>query len=333
MKYIIDIDGIKYSFCAENITDYRIKLKEYLKTKPLNKRTKNLIPDLYRYLHHGWMQPILFSLETMAWGRWGYWMEINLNQCLPNRAIPEIYFHRDEETFKHLEDVLNCIPNDGFWNSYGNSHKVMDYLLDWLLFAFGSSNQKTLPQEPHGCEGASMRLYQVFCLDKLIGYPYDYFGDLFSEARFGENLGFFPTPLEVCDLMAMILSTKEDESSEDIRDRTAFDPCIGTGRTLLYQSNSCLRGYGQELNPLCVKACLVNFFMYAPWYAAALPLEYLQANPVSGIKSFIEPDEPNNAIAQWAAKQYGYHNSTPVLGEKEDVFLTGRVATNILKLE
>lgn len=324
MKHTIDIDGVKYFFFSEEIMSYRIELKKYLKTKPLKTRRKNLIHDLDRDLYHGWMQPILFLLETMAWGRWAYWMEIKLNERLPDRPIPGIQFQRDEDTFNHLEDVLNCIPNNVSWKSLGNSYKAMDYLLDWLLFAFGSSHQKTLPKEPYGCEGASMRLYQVFCLDQLIGYPYDYFGDLFSEVRFGESLGFFPTPLDLCNLMTRIL-VDEEELEGDIRDRKAFDPCIGTGRTLLYQSNHCLRAYGQDLNPLCVKACLVNFFMYAPWYAAALPPEYL--------RNVIEPEEPNAAIAAWASKQYGQHDSLSPLGEKEDSFLVVRVAKNILNLD
>lgn len=346
MKHEIDIDGAKFSFYTENPGIYRNQLRKWLKTKPLEKRKQNLIPDLEKDLYHGWMRPALWELETMAWGRWAYWMEINLNGFLPERPIPEINFRRDEETFKHLDDVLDCIPIHGSWKSFGNSYKAMNYFLDWLLFAFGSGCQTTLPEEPAGCEGASMRLYQVFCLNQLIGYPYDYLGDLFVDVKVGDNLGFFPTPIEVCELMSRIVG-REDEL-KDTRNRKVYDPCLGTGRTFLLQSNYCLAGYAQEINPLCIKAAKVNFFMYAPWYAAALPLEYLRISPTrlhklllslihgddhvspENPQSFLPPEEPKAAFADFLRKQY-YSESNVLKPLEENTSLTFSVARHILR--
>ena len=43
---------------------------------------------------------------------------------------------------------------------------------------------------------------------------------------------------------------------------------------LLHTSNYSVCLYGQDINPVCVKATLVNGYLYAPWLA--LPLAWLR---------------------------------------------------------
>ena len=77
------------------------------------------------------------------------------------------------------------------------------YFLQWLLFGFGDPSQLEEPKEP--AAGASMRLYQYFDLAYLILFPWDYFGDLLAENRYGRESAFYPTPHCVVDAMAQIV--------------------------------------------------------------------------------------------------------------------------------
>jgi hypothetical protein len=52
---------------------------------------------------------------------------------------------------------------------------------------------------------------------------------------------------------------------------STLDPCLGTGRMLLHASNYSLRLYGQDINETCVKASLVNGYLYAPWMVKPFP--------------------------------------------------------------
>jgi hypothetical protein len=139
--------------------------------------------------------------------------------------------------------------------------------MDWLLYGFGYSGQPTLPSEPSGCEGASMRLYQYFNLAWPICYPWDYFGAILAANQHGRSLGFYPTPMAVVDVITrMTINDKGDN-----RCKKVADPCLGTGRMLLYASNYCLRLYGQDINPTVIKASLVNGYLYAPWLVKPFP--------------------------------------------------------------
>jgi len=115
-------------------------------------------------------------------------------------------------------------------------------------------------------QGASDRLYQVFILETLLAYPHDYFGDILAQNHHGRHLGFYPTPIEVCELMARMTM-----GGEDARTRSVCDPCVGTGRLLLTASNFSYRLYGCDINPTVIKATLINGYLYAPWLVRPFP--------------------------------------------------------------
>lgn len=239
-------------------------------------------PNLQRELKHGWMvnirtdpadiatSPILFELETLAWGRWDYLARTVLAGKLLDEPIPQIDWDAGASRCaegeggaarNHLEKCLDLIPKYGGWLGW-NSWTNFDYFLDWLLYAFGHPGQPELPQEPSGCEGASMRLYQYFNLAWLIAYPWDYFGAILALNGHGKRLGFYPTPMSVCTMMAQMTMGLD---GEDCRAKTTMDCCLGTGRMLLVASNYSMRLSGQDINPTVIKASLVNGYLYAPW--------------------------------------------------------------------
>ena len=291
-------------------SDFRKQLAEYKKANPDKKR--KIDPDLKRDLEHGWLLNYLMPLESMVWGRWAYWVHIQQFKKLPKEGIPQIEFNcgngnsaegGDSIAMKHLDECLSLICKYGSWQGWSGAN-ILEYFLDWLLYGFGSQTQKELPKELNGCEGASMRLYQYFDLSYLVAYPWDYFGYLFSESNIGKGSAFFPTPHTTVQFMTMI--TMGSPSDQDSRLFSVCDPCVGTGRMLLYTSNYSMRGYGQDINPFCVKATMVNCYLYAPWFAkpltvidnlakeaealTGLSLEFQSLVKNKSLQSLIDPD-------------------------------------------
>jgi len=225
-------------------------------------------PYLHRELSHGWMLPMLLHLDDCLWGRWDYWANLYCAEHLSQQPIPRLQFLDVPHTAtrKMLEASLNCIPRHGSWQTWG-SWTYVSYFLEWLLYGFGHKAQSELPEEHTGCEGASMRLYQVFCLDAMLLWPHDYFGSLLADSSYGKAQGFYPTPHPICEFMTQMLC----DGQGDLRAQTCCDPCVGTGRFLLHASNHLLRLYGMEIDPVLCQATLVNAYLYAPWLARPIP--------------------------------------------------------------
>jgi hypothetical protein len=57
------------------------------------------------------------------------------------------------------------------------------------------------------------------------------------------------------------------------RSEICNDPCVGTGSLLQAQSNYRLCGVGQDIDELPLKCALVQFYLYAPWFA--IPIWWL----------------------------------------------------------
>jgi hypothetical protein len=232
-----------------------------------NKKARLLDKNLVRDLQHGWLLQYLLPLESMLHGRWEYWTRCQMSPGrLPDEPIPVIDFGGNGDEAKAartmLETALGSITQSGGsngWMGWSGSQNVA-YLLDWLLFGFGHNGQKELPEEPRGCEGASMRLYQLFDLSPLLLWPYDHWAELLAEVKHGQGSGFFPTPHHVVEVM-----TRMTMSQGDHRMETVCDCCLGTGRMLLHASNYSLRLYGQDIDTTVLKGALVNGYLYAPW--------------------------------------------------------------------
>lgn len=235
-----------------------------------------------RPLERGWLLPHLIRADDIAWGRWEHWTHTLMAGRLLQEPIPRISWCTPGDpghamTRKMWTGCLNAIENayqtgDDWmgWSSW--SH--FNYLLDWLLFAFGDRTQPELPKEPS--PGACARLYQVFTLECAMAWPYDHFGDLLAENAHGRHNGFYPTPMHLVDLMAKLTfgdpcQVSPEDEGLDPRLQTFCDPCVGTGRMPLCASNHvyCLHGMDKDLT--VVKATLVNGYLYAPWLVKPFP--------------------------------------------------------------
>jgi len=228
--------------------------------KPRQPKRLEPPPDV----QHGWMLPYLLDADEFLWRRWHHWYETALaGQVVA--PIPQIEWQRHDAGFKMLDRSLAVISKHGDWRGWG-SWSAFDYFLDWLLFGFGHKGQPQLPEEKDDFEGANVRLYQVFNLETLLAYPYDYLGDMLAENHHGRHLGFYPTPMELCELMARMII-----GDEDARTKSVCDPCVGTGRLLLSASNFSYRLHGCDINPTVIKATLINCYLYAPWLVRPFP--------------------------------------------------------------
>lgn len=222
------------------------------------------VKQIHRDLPHGWLLPYLWPIESTLYGRWEYWQECceSIGE-LPDKGIPQMDFQDlpHPGVRRMLEDCLDAI---GDWQGW-DSGKVFSYFFDWLLYGFGHDDAPNLPKEPS--PGASMKLYQLFDLGALLLWPYDYWGDLLAENKMGKQQGFFPTPHCIVNLITRMTMPME----EDLRLKDFNDPCLGTGRFPLYASNHSLRLTGQDINPMMVKATLVNGYCFAPWLVKPIP--------------------------------------------------------------
>ena len=223
-------------------------------------------PTLKRDLQPGFLLPYLLDFDAMTYGRWEYWFEAAEKGALPDRPIPQVDWQPPyPRARKMLETTLDLIPRYGSWQSMGG-WEYLRYLLRWMLWGFGHPGYGE-PEETDGCEGASMRVYQALNICALALWPADYFGDLMAENAYGRRQGFFPTPMDVCQMMTGMLM----DTGEDLRAKTVCDPAVGTGRFLLAASNYSLRLYGQDIDPTMCMATLVNGYLLAPWLARPLP--------------------------------------------------------------
>lgn len=228
-------------------------------------------------LKHGWLLPYVLATDEFLWRRWDHWLQTaQARKIIAN--IPRIQWQKDQAAFKMLEHCLSNITRYGDWRGWG-SWSVFEFFLDWLLYGFGDGSQTSLPDEKDEYSGASQRLYQVFNLETLIAYPYDYFGDILAENSFGRESGFFPTPMEVAELMAAM-----NFGTEDFRAKTVCDPCVGTGRMLLCASNWSYRLFGSDINSTVIKACVVNGYLYAPWLVKPFGFFDAEDKPVQNLK-------------------------------------------------
>lgn len=274
---------------------------KYFEFKQKQKHRK-IDPNLKRNLNPGWLLTYLYPIETAAWGRWKYWAlcqampqqalerwkfesalalaegrkekhppDFVVEATLPDEPIPQIEWGRlSTEAETMLHSTLDCIPRSGSWLGY-SATDYLNYFLDWALYGFGHPAYRELPKEPGRCVGASMRLYQLFDLTPLLLYPGDYMGGVVSDA-IGKNgargSGFFPTPIEISELIAKMIFAQEDNKFNRIA--PINEPAVGTGSMLLTASNYSLCAIGQDINPLILKCALFQFYLYAPWYACPI---------------------------------------------------------------
>lgn len=211
-------------------------------------------------LERGWLLPYLLALDRIFYGRWDYWLR-TLDAGKPlDEPIPQITFdsHYRNEATKNLRDCIKIIQASGH-----GAHEAWCAFIDWLLWGFGSDLIPEFP--PRINESASWRLYTTFNLGLIMQEPGDYMAwgscELGGMAK-GNGNGYFPTPMNVCMMMAQMQMTSADKS------KTVADPCVGTGSMLLAASNFSLRLYAQDISLNMVKMCTVNGYIFMPWLIA-----------------------------------------------------------------
>lgn len=250
---------------------------ERLRNELIKYKPQKIDPNLKRDLKHGWLIPYLLKTDSYTWKRWDYWLRTMEAEKLLDEPIPQIEFYcggnraegLNSPLMRHLEKCLNLISQHGSWQGW-SGWQYFDYFLDWLLFGFGHPGHPKLPKEPAGAEGVSMQLYQTYDLHWQLLFPWDYWGGILAENNHGKYLGFYPTPHNVVKFMSLMLF-EGPESQTDHRMQTVCDPCLGTGRMLLYASNYSLRLFGMDINPTVIKSSLVNGYLYAPWMVKPFP--------------------------------------------------------------
>ena len=271
----------------------------HFRNQPYKQKKKQaLIPNLKRDLKPGWLLTILAQIDRCLWGRWDYWAlcqavpahawmrwkmepmlailenrkpenlpKFVIEETLPAEPIPQIEWQHSPTAEAMLDNTLNCIPQHGEWKTW-SAWDYLEFFLDWVLFAFGHPAYKMLPKEPAGCEGASMRLYQMFDLSILMLYPEDYMGRLLPQIcgkTAQKSSGFYPTPLALCQFISKLVSGDKTERISSFN-----EPACGTGALMLAQSNYCLSGIGQDIDPTLLKCALFQFYMFSPWLAVPI---------------------------------------------------------------
>ncbi|MGB3204352.1 MAG: hypothetical protein WBB28_05125 [Crinalium sp.] len=318
-----------------NIPDYshtaREQLRHVMRTKYQGNFNKKLDPNLKRELQHGWLLSYIGEIDRLLWGRWDYWAQCNvmpehaysrlkmepalalienrpiealpkfvIEETLPKEPIPQITWEYSASVSKMLDRTLDGISNSSTWRSWGSCWDYIRYFLKWAFYGLGHPKQPELPPEPRHCEGASMRLYQLFDAGLMLLFPEDYWGRLIPEITSKSSQqasGFYPTPLHIMEFMTQIVSTKEDDRASSF-----YEPCVGTGSAMLAMSNHCLSGVGQDIDPLLLDCALFQMYLYAPWMA--VPIWWL-GNTDLLLGNSLSAEIPTSINAKYWYQQWG----------------------------
>jgi len=211
---------------------------------------------------HGWMVPLLMEMDAKTHRRWQWWAPALETRKIPEGPIPQISFESDgsrgvAETQRMISWCLDGIQ-------CGDRKEALRYLIAWLAWSLGIESE--MPDGTRVDKHASAILYQRFVLDMFVVYPFDHLGDALCEAEHGQGKrsnAFYPTPMSLVVLMSGLTYGMQD--SEQTKLKPAYDPTMGTGRTLLVASNHSLFLYGQDIDALVLSVAKINFMIYAPW--------------------------------------------------------------------
>lgn len=204
----------------------------------------------------GWLLPYLVDIDAHFSGRWAYWTDTLLNGAPLDQPIPRIDF-LDQPNPQALKCLTDCLKA---YNRY--DFRLSDFL-EWLLWGFGEGEER-----PRITADANEFLYRTFNLGPLLQHPHDYIGHILTKEKAGywnNPNAFYPTPHCVCHAMAEMTFADALKKGEDLKTKSVLDPCVGTGRMLMYASNYSLFLHGIDIDRTCVNACKVNGFLYMPW--------------------------------------------------------------------
>ncbi len=203
----------------------------------------------------GWLLPYLYMIDSGKIGRWQYWLKALDEKAIPSDPIPYIDFLQSPDR-RAEENLKKCLQG----SIYGFD---MSGFLEWILWGFGEGDQRSKISAK-----ANEYLYRTFNLGLMIHYPHDYMGHLLAQKKAGfwnNPNAFFPTPHSICKLMTDMQLGQQANKIGDVKTKKVLDPCVGSGRMLMYASNHCLFLYGNDVDRDCVMACKINGYLYMPW--------------------------------------------------------------------
>jgi hypothetical protein len=177
------------------------------------------------WTYRGWLLPYLALCEShpLVSPRYEYVARTLAAGKLLDEPIPQCKFLGENTTetkegMKMLEKMVD-IATRGSGYSRG-----IEAVCEWLGFAVGVTDK---PSEIKRQDQEQM--YRNFDAGKWQIAPTDYIGEYMAQAGIGKAAAFFPTPMGICTMMAMI----NFAPGEDHRTKLTSDCAVGTGRTLL----------------------------------------------------------------------------------------------------
>lgn len=220
--------------------------------------------------------------------RWSYHLRTLEAGELLDEPIPPIRFVSAESPeaaagAKEFRKWLDIIYHDT------GSLSAFPALLEWLAWGLA------VTREPSRLAPAMQeKLYRGVNLEPLLKTPADYLGSVYQDTRSNKfnNTGFFATPMQVVEMMALIVNGEPGET--DRRREKTCDPCVGSGRFLLSASNYSLCLLGMDIDATCVLMTKINGAFYAPWLAFPFSDELLTKNWVQ-VNEPGKPQKPSKA--------------------------------------
>lgn len=220
--------------------------------------------------YRGWLlyYRLLLEAHPGVGKRWDYWCRTMATGSVLPEPIPQIHFAEaaDPSVFKQIERWVRLV------DSHASGWSAIDKLIDWLLWGMGH-----LPKPPDLPEALSQELYRQVDIGPMLLKPHDYLGEWIALQKGNWNpRAFYPTPHTVVEMMVRM----QVNDSEDARDKTVMDPCVGSGRMLMHASNFSLRLYGIDIDPSLVKLTYLNGAFYVPWILRPFPTAFFRKREI-----------------------------------------------------
>jgi hypothetical protein len=238
----------------------------------------------------GWLVPLLVEGDPIfGHNRIDWWCRVEMSGALPPEPIPPIHWREVMETTvrENLRELSAAVAErDGgpplspagalkhlyaLIDAMGGGWECLTYLIRWLAHGLAVGQDTARPRAyGSATEEWDALLYKRFELGRLQAADADVLGWILSEQH-GKGVwnknAYFPTPSNVCHLMAEIVMGGDPplEDGRDVRLASVLDPCVGTGRMLMAASNRSVNLYGVDIDGTMVDACAVNGALFVPW--------------------------------------------------------------------
>lgn len=217
--------------------------------------------------------------------RWAWWMACLLNRKVGDWQIPRINFSEtsSQSPYEPLWRARYPDMASKFIETIGtrqglsksittliqtfthrtHAHRALRIIVDAFLYAFGDPQTPKPPADLDPREEHALAFAIHDLVPKFMAHPGDWAARIISENLYpkGNALGWFPTPMCVCELMSAM--TFEGDS----RFKTVNEPCLGTGAMLLAASNHSLRLCGSDIDADMIAWSKFQAFLYVPWLA------------------------------------------------------------------